>query len=160
MSSSVGMAILLGGTLLLALPFTWQQALCYVYSPEGCYGCHALAGSWKDRKQGRTMHGALEKILAQLRASLEALYGPRLVHLLLYGSQARGEATAESDIDILVVLHGSVDPGAEIARAGCLTASLSLQYNVVISCAFVAEERFRSGRSPFLLNVHREGVPV
>jgi len=106
------------------------------------------------------MHSTLGEILAQLRAGLEVLYGPRLVHLLLYGSQARGEATVESDIDVLVVLQGSVDPGAEIARAGKLTASLSLQYNVVISCAFVAEERFRSERSPFLLNVHREGVPV
>jgi predicted nucleotidyltransferase len=106
------------------------------------------------------MHGTLEEILAQLRAGLEALYGPRLVQLILYGSQARGEASAESDIDVLVVLQGSVDPGAEIARAGYLTASLSLQYNVVISCAFVADERFRSERSPFLLNVHREGVAV
>jgi predicted nucleotidyltransferase len=93
------------------------------------------------------MHGTLEEILARLRAGLEALYGPRSVHLLLYSSQARGETTAESDIDILVVLQGSVDPGAEIARAGELTASLSLQHNVVIACAFVAEERFRSERS-------------
>jgi predicted nucleotidyltransferase len=106
------------------------------------------------------MHGTLGEILAQLGAGLEALYGPRLVHLLLYDSHARGEATAESDIDVLVVWQGSVDPGVEIARAGELTASLFLQYNAVISCAFVAEERFRSERSPFLLNVHRVGVPV
>ena len=106
------------------------------------------------------MRGTLGAILAQLRAGLEVLYGPRLVHVLLYGSQTRGEATAESDIDILVVLQGSVDPGVEIARVGELTASLSLQNNVVISCAFVAEERFHSERSPVLLNVHREGVLV
>jgi predicted nucleotidyltransferase len=106
------------------------------------------------------MHGTLGETLSQLRAGLEALYGPRLVHLFLYGSQARGEATAESDIDVLVVLQGPVDPGAEIARAGSLTASLYLQYNIVISCAFAAEERFHSERSPFLINVRREGVPV
>src|SRR5689334_21832717 len=105
----------------------WQQMLRYVYSPEAYYGSHALASSWEDHKRGKTMHSTLGEILAQLRAGLEALCGPRLVRLLLYGSQARGEATAESDIDVLVVLQGSVDPGAEIARAGYLTASLSLQ---------------------------------
>jgi predicted nucleotidyltransferase len=106
------------------------------------------------------MRQSLKTVLAQLHAGLEALYGPRLVHTILYGSQARGEAAPDSDIDVLVVLQGPVDPGVEISHAGHLTASLSLQYNVVISCAFVAEDRFRSERSPFLLNVHREGVPV
>ncbi len=106
------------------------------------------------------MQGTLGEILTKLRAGFEALYGPRFVSMLLYGSQARGEATPESDIDVLVVLQGPVDPGTEIARTVPGTASLSLQYNVVISCAFVSEERFRSERSPFLLNVHREGVPV
>lgn len=67
------------------------------------------------------MYRTLGEILAHLRAGLEALYGPRLVLLLLYGLQARGEATAESDIDVLVVLQGSVEPGAEIARVGYLT---------------------------------------
>jgi predicted nucleotidyltransferase len=106
------------------------------------------------------MREILRIVLDRLRAGLEALYGPRLIHIILYGSQARGEALPDSDVDILVVLQGPVDPGVEISRAGHLTASLSLQYNMVISCAFIAEERFRSERSPFLLNVHREGVPV
>ena len=106
------------------------------------------------------MRDILKTALAELRTGFEALYGPRLVHMILYGSQARGEATPDSDIDVLVVLQGPVDPGAEISHTGHLTASLSLQYNVVISCAFIAEERFRNERSPFLLNVHREGVAV
>jgi len=37
---------------------------------------------------------------------------------------------------------------------------LSLEYDVVISRAFVSSERFERERSPLLLNVRREGVPI
>jgi predicted nucleotidyltransferase len=36
----------------------------------------------------------LKTILAKLRQRLEALYGERLVRLVLFGSQARGDAEA------------------------------------------------------------------
>ncbi len=100
----------------------------------------------------------LNIILAKLHHQFEELYGPRLVRLILYGSQARGDAEPGSDIDVLVVLEGPVNPGAEIERAGEITAPLSLQHNVVISCVFVSAERFNREQSPLLLNVRREGV--
>lgn len=102
----------------------------------------------------------LEAIIEELRAYFVALYGTRLVQIVLYGSQARGDVAPDSDIDILVVLQGLVNPGEEITRTGPCTASLSLQHNVVISCAFISAERFDTEQNPFLLNVHREGVPV
>ena len=106
------------------------------------------------------MHEQLQTILGELRSRLEALYDGQLIQLVLYGSQARGDATPDSDIDVLAVLGGPVDPGVEITRTGPLTASLSLQHNVVISCAFIAAERFHNERSPFLINVRREGVLI
>jgi len=54
------------------------------------------------------MHGTLDAILAELRSRFEALYGVRLIHMVLYGSPARGDAHADSDIDVLVVLQGPV----------------------------------------------------
>jgi hypothetical protein len=39
-------------------------------------------------------------------------------------------------------------------------ADLSLQHDVVISRAFVSNERFEREQTPFLLNVRREGVTV
>ena len=106
------------------------------------------------------MHGTLHTILSELRCRLEACYGKRLVQMVLYGSQARGEAEPYSDIDVLVVLQGPVRPGAEITRTGDIVADLSLLYGVVIACVFMDQEQFLHGQGPFLRNVRREGVAV
>jgi len=102
----------------------------------------------------------LQDLLAELRRRFEALYGPRLVRLVLFGSQARGEADPGSDIDVLVVLEGPVRPGSEIARTGETTAGMSLENNVVISCTFISADRFEREESPLMINVRREGVLV
>ena len=99
-------------------------------------------------------------ILTELRSSLETIYGDRLVRLVLFGSQVRGDEVAGSDIDIMVVLKGLVSPGKEISRVGKATAALSLRYDVVISCTFVSEQRYDTEQSPLLMNVRKEGVPV
>lgn len=106
------------------------------------------------------MSHALSAILSELKTGLTDLYGSRLVDLVLFGSQARGDATPESDIDVLVVLAGEVDPYDEVSRISTLTASISLKHDMVINCLFVSAERYSKGQSPLLLNVRREGVPV
>ena len=106
------------------------------------------------------MNRTLRAILAELRTGLEALYGQRLAQLFLYGSQTRGDAEPGSDIDILVVLRGPVSPGEEIARTGPFLAALCLRHNQLVCCVFISEERLLAERSPLLLNVRKEGVPV
>ncbi len=106
------------------------------------------------------MNSKLETILSELRTAFETIYEDRLVNLTLYGSQARGEAVSDSDIDVLVVLTGAVNPGEEIARTGTITAALSLEYDVVLSCVFISEAHFREGQSPLLLNIRKEGVAI
>jgi len=97
-------------------------------------------------------------ILTELRGQFEGLYGERLVGLTLFGSQARGDAEAGSDIDVLVVLGGEVSPGEEIRRTGGIVSDLSLRHDVVISCVFLDEERFLRRDGPLLRNIRREGV--
>lgn len=106
------------------------------------------------------MGESLRGLLAEMRRRLEALYGPRLVRVVLFGSQARGDAEPGSDIDVLVVLKGPVTPGDEISRTLSDVAALSLDNNVVFSCVFVSAERFEREQSPLLINVRREGVAL
>ncbi len=101
-----------------------------------------------------------DTILAELRRSFEDIYGERLRRLVLFGSQARGDAEPGSDIDVLVVLRGPVDPGQEIRRTGEITADLSLRFGEVISCVFMDEDRFVHRNGPFLRNIRKEGVAV
>ncbi|MEG4009714.1 nucleotidyltransferase domain-containing protein [Microcoleus sp. Pol11C1] len=58
-----------------------------------------------------SINDKLKNILMQLRSHFEQLYGDRLTQMVLYGSQARSDARPDSDIDILVVLKGQVNPG-------------------------------------------------
>ena len=106
------------------------------------------------------MNEKLQTILKELHAKLAAEYGSRLVNVILYGSQARGDATPESDIDVMVVLKDEVNPYQEIDRTNELTSRLSLEYDTLISTLFVTEDRLRSEGSPLLMNIRREGVEV
>ncbi|MFM7406668.1 MAG: nucleotidyltransferase domain-containing protein [Cuspidothrix sp.] len=104
------------------------------------------------------MSKQLAEILDKLKSHLREIYGDRLVKMVLFGSQARGEAAKYSDIDVLVVVKGNVNPGEEIKRTSYVVADLSLEYDQVISRLFIDESRFNSYKSPLLENIRREGI--
>ena len=100
------------------------------------------------------------EILRTLRRELRRILGDKLEAIYLFGSQARGEARPDSDIDVLVVVRGDFDYADLIRRTSPVVSALSLQYDIVLSRAFVSKERFAQEESPFLLNVRREGIAV
>ena len=102
--------------------------------------------------------GELQAILQELKDKLSDLYGDRLADLILYGSQARGDADEGSDIDVLVVLKGEVDPCEELDRAGDAIYDISYQNDTLVNCIFVSEEKYDRGTGPLIRNVHREGI--
>ncbi|KOR38266.1 MULTISPECIES: nucleotidyltransferase domain-containing protein [Planktothricoides] len=104
------------------------------------------------------MSEQLQILLKQLRSDLLELYGTRLDRLILFGSQARGTATENSDIDVLIILKGQVNPGEEIKRTGHLISDLSLQYDLTISRLFMDSEKFSTANTPLLLNIRKEGI--
>jgi len=106
------------------------------------------------------VHPRLQTILTELRNYLAGLYGERLADVVLFGSQARGDAVDGSDIDVLVVLKGKVRSFEEIDKTGDFTAQLCLKYDVLISKVFISEDDYLHSQMPLLLNVRREGVRI
>ena len=104
------------------------------------------------------VNDSLKTILARLKQELEKHYGDRLKQLIMFGSQARGDAHPDSDIDVLVVLKGEVNAGEEIEKTSPIIASLSLEKDAVISCIFMDEYRFIHRSGPLLRNIRKEGI--
>ena len=100
----------------------------------------------------------IQPILQELKARLQELYGERLKGLYLYGSWARGEARADSDVDVLMVLDDyeyTSDPIRETSR---IAADLSLENDCVLAVLPMREADWRGRDSGLLRNVRREGV--
>jgi len=102
----------------------------------------------------------LHEIISRIKEGFSLIYGSRLSSIVLFGSHARGDEEPGSDIDLLIVLEGDVSPITEIERTGALVASLSLHYDVVISCIFMDKDRFLHRNGPLLRNIRREGITV
>lgn len=91
------------------------------------------------------------------RAATE--HGDAVLSITLYGSQARGDADEESDIDLLVVVRQRT-PALE-ERLSRLMGGLQDEHGVVISALVFAEAEWRARqaqRFPFYQNVEEDGI--
>jgi predicted nucleotidyltransferase len=101
-----------------------------------------------------------EEIAQAVAADLRQLYGERLRGVLLFGSWARGEAHAESDIDLLVVLDRVGSRREERVRMEDVVWPRSLEYGTHISLIPVSEEDFSSEAAPLYARARAEGIEV
>ncbi len=105
-------------------------------------------------------HQKLEEILFLVKQQFKEIYKQDLVNLILFGSQARGEARLESDIDILVILKTAKPPCEKHKKTIDFISDLCIEYGALVSCVYVSEEQFKYEESPLLLNIHREGIII
>jgi predicted nucleotidyltransferase len=102
----------------------------------------------------------LAALLERLDEGLRELYGERYRGLVLYGSYARGEADEGSDVDLLLLLDGEVNPTHEILRAEEVEWPLFMDTDYVVSLFPVSTTSYANSRQPFLLNARKEGTPL
>ena len=100
------------------------------------------------------------KILSQVNAEGHAIFGG-VQDAYLYGSYARGDYTAESDIDILLTVNMDA---ASIARhrntVAAMTSRLSLENDITVSVTVKPAAQFHQYAQilPYYCNVLKEGI--
>lgn len=110
----------------------------------------------------RTKQQAAE-IIAELCGKVALLFPQNEIEAILFGSYARGEADAESDIDVLLLVDASrQDISARNWQVGDLAAELLLAHGIVVSPIVENREYFNNHLElfPFYRNINSEGVRI
>lgn len=101
-----------------------------------------------------------ETISLRAKTLFQTAFGERLRGIVLFGSEARGEAREDSDIDLLVLLSGPVGVWDDLRTAIEAIYDLQLEEGRMIHPMPVDAEEFRTGKYPLFRTVQREGVAV
>ncbi len=99
-----------------------------------------------------------EQLLHRIKNCLQDTYGDRLQGVVLYGSEARGEAEPDSDIDLLVLLRGPVQFGKDLRTNIDVLYDLQLEVIRPIHAMPVDVKAFQSGKYAVYRNAKKEGV--
>ena len=97
-------------------------------------------------------------ILAEARKRLNKIYGKRLKKVILFGSYARGDATGDSDIDLLILLEKMKDPAAELEKCGRELHNLDFDFDTLISMTPMDYKEYQRRKLPIIVNAKKEGI--
>jgi predicted nucleotidyltransferase len=104
------------------------------------------------------MDEKIKLLINRIKAHLIKMYGGKIKKVILYGSYTRGEATRDSDIDVLVLVDQSLNPFEVRESLSDLLFDILLEEGELVSVIAVPEHLFENYNSPFMLNVKKEGV--
>ena len=95
--------------------------------------------------------------------ALSGVFGEKLDQVWLYGSYARGDFDAESDIDIMALVDLPKDELSQYRRrVSDLSSDIDLKYDVLLSIKLQDKETFSQycNTLPFFRNILKEGTCV
>ena len=99
-----------------------------------------------------------KETLSGIKSILKDVYKERLKGIILYGSEVRGDAAPDSDLDLLVLLKGPVSLGSdlEIIIQAIYPLQLELERPIHVQPVDIAD--FEAGEFALYRNARKEGV--
>jgi len=102
----------------------------------------------------------IKPILQDFKMELKKIYAGNMKQTILFGSYARGNFHAESDIDILIILENMENPYNEIDKIADIKFDFMLKYNIIITCLFTDTKKMQQRIEPVYYNIEREGIII
>ncbi len=100
-------------------------------------------------------------VLEALRKKIRAELPGREFRMTLFGSRARGDAQADSDMDVLLEIETEELGFADKRRLRRLASELSMDSGIMLFL-FIVDRRLREERGDFSIfeDIREEGIPV
>lgn len=98
------------------------------------------------------------ELLNEIKSRLKQAHGNRLRGVVLYGSEARGQAGPDSDVDVLVLLDDPVNYGRDVQANLDAVYPLSLEIGRRISAKPVSAREYETVDCPLYRSARGEGI--
>jgi len=106
------------------------------------------------------MNEETRKLMEKAKYRLRGVYGDRLRGLVLFGSESRGEAEPDSDLDILILLDGPINLWQDISAITDTLYPLQLEINRPLSAIPADFKAYEAQDRSLYRTAKREGIEV
>lgn len=105
----------------------------------------------------------VQNLIEQYVSEIKKIYGSHLRQVILYGSYARGDYKADSDVDIMILLDiTDLEIKNYRHQLSEMTYDFNMDYDLDIKPIAKSEELFNRWiqNYPFYANINKEGVKL
>jgi predicted nucleotidyltransferase len=98
-------------------------------------------------------------VLKRFRAAVAEIYGDRLERVVLFGSQARGDAKPDSDYDVAVFIKDAGTFTEDSTRLAAVSTDILMDTGAVISATPFPAGAYRE-RTGFMHELRKDGLDL
>ena len=99
-------------------------------------------------------------ILRRMKAQLKDAYGDKVLKVILYGSQARGDAHEGSDVDVAVVVKDALNPRTVERSLEEMLWKVVVDEGELVAVIAFREKLFEKEEWSLILNIKDEGIAI